>query len=290
MLTIYIAALSLILAAVLVNQWIQLRRHRRRLLWAVEWVRQLRKLLELFPKHRGMANALLNGDKSFRPAMQQLQAELDNQLLALRRMGESRDGSIEPLLLPIERQWQVIRNGVFGMSAKQSFGLHTQLISQVIERMQDDSLDLQLHVPTGSPLSSMLAMLTRELPHVVESIGQARGVGTGVAARQSSTVANRVDLKFLHGKISTIINERLIPARSAARHFQGIESVIDNTVASTQNFLTLLQRELIDNRAPNMSPETFYQQGTAAIAAGFELFDQLFPRCLQSMDLKHTAV
>jgi methyl-accepting chemotaxis protein len=297
MILMYCCSLVAIVTIVVTNNIIQQRKRRNRVLWVTLWVQQLRGLLELFPKHRGMANAFLKGDDSFRPSMEKLQREVDTKLLSMRQLiAERGDWSERHLLQPIERQWQSIKESVFNMPATKSFALHTQLISLVIERMEDDSLELEAFAQNYGHLKSLITLLTRELPHVVESIGQARGIGTGVAAQRSSTVANRVNMKFLHGNTLSIINNKLVPVRSVLHQFHsiedhgvkdhGMEEFIDSTVSSAQNFLNLLHSELIDTAHPTVSPETFYQQGTAAIDAGFRLFDQLFPRCIQFMGLR----
>ena len=302
MILMYCCLLAALATIVLLNNLIQHKKRHRRLLWVTQWVRQLRGLLELFPKHRGMANAFLKGDDSFRLSLEKLQREVDTKLLSMRQLIAECGDCYEPRLIqPIEQQWQSIKERVFSMPAQQSFALHTQLISLVIERMEDDSLELQAFAQNHGHLTSLIAMLTRELPQVVESIGQARGIGTGVAAQRSSTVANRINMKFLHGHTLSIINNKLVPLRSTSHQYhgledhrmerqgregQGMEEIIDRAVSAAQSFLNLLHSELIVTANPTVSPETFYQQGTAAIDAGFRLFDQLFPRCIQLMGLR----
>jgi hypothetical protein len=287
MIWVYCSLLTVIAVGIAINHLAQQKKRRRQLLWGARWMQALRCLFELFPQHRGMANALLKGDDSFRPALEKLQQQVDNQLQTMRQLLKERDdsGSLH-ILLPIEQQWQAIRDSIFTMQAKKSFVLHTDLIALVIERMQDDSIELEALAHTNEQLRLLLTMLTRELPHVVESIGQARGIGTGVAAERASNAVTRVNLKYLHEKTASIINNKLLPAHAVIRHYQGMEEIIDKAVSSAQSFLELLERELIVTAKPTIAPEKFYQQGTAAIVAAFELFDQLFPRWMHSFGLK----
>ncbi|MCG6968811.1 MAG: hypothetical protein LJE85_03500 [Gammaproteobacteria bacterium] len=287
MIWIYCSLLTIVAAGVAIKLVVQQKRHRLRLLWSARWLQALRTLLELFPQHRGMANALLKGDESFRPALQKLQQQVDTQLQTMRRLLNERDsGGSLYLLQPIEQQWQTIRDHILSMQAKKSFAAHTQLVALVIERMQDDSIELEALAHNNGQLRLLLTMLAWELPHVVESIGQARGIGTGVAAERASNVATRVNLKYLHEKTASIINHKLLPAHGVIRHYQGMEEVIDKAVSSAQEFLELLERELITTVKPTVAPEMFYQQGTTAIVAAFQLFDQLFPRWIHSIGLK----
>lgn len=287
MIWIYCCLLAVIAAGAITHQAIRRTKRRRQLLWSVRWLRELRTLLELFPQHRGMANALLKGDESFRPPLEKLQRQVNSQLQTMHQLLDEPSASCEPhVLQTIEQQWEAIRNQLLTLPAKKSFTLHTRLIGSVIERMQDDSLELEALTSNNESLRMLLIMLTRELPQVVESMGQARGIGTGVAAQRVSNVANRVNLKFLHDKTSTIVNRKLVPAHTVISHYQGMEEVIDKAVSSAREFLDLLESQLITSAKPTVAPDQFYQQGTMAIEAGFRLFDQLFPRCTQSMGLK----
>jgi hypothetical protein len=286
MIWIYCCLLGVIAAGIVTNQVIQRTQRRKQQRWGVLWLRQLRELLELFPQHRGMANALLKGDESFRPALEKLQRQVDSRLQSMHQLLDEPGAGCKPSALqPIEQQWQTLRDQLFTLPAKKSFAMHTRLIESVIERMQDDSIELEALACNNESLRMLLIMLTRELPQVVESMGQARGIGTGVAAQRVSNVANRVNLKFLHEKTSSIIDHKLVPAHAVISHYQGMEEVIDRAVSSAREFLDLLDRELIACAKPTVAPDQFYQQGTKAIEAGFQLFDQLFPRCTQSMRL-----
>jgi methyl-accepting chemotaxis protein len=241
-----------------------------------------------------MANALLKGDASFRQPLQNLQREVDAQLAEMQRLAKERGDRVAfQHLQPIEQQWQTIRDGVFQLQAGKSFTLHTRLIARVIERMEDDSLVLEVLAQNNEPLRSLLSVLMHDLPHIVESIGQARGIGAGVAAQRASSVANRVNLKFLHGKTTAIINDHLSPLRSSARRYEAMglnfSQVIDNAVSSAQRFTEVIHTELIENTTPTISPDIFYQQGTTAIEAGFQLFDTVYPRWLAVLGLQYSA-
>ena len=287
MLLIYGFLLLFITMGVVISSAVQQRKRRKQVIWFVDWIHHLRLLLELIPKHRGMANALLKGDESFRPLLVNLQKETDTQLQRMNQLVMRSDqASAQTLFVPIERQWREIRERVVTLPAKKSFAMHTRLIATVIERMEDDSIELEAFAYGFGEVRALIAMLTRELPQIMESIGQARGIGTGVVAQRRSTVANRVNLKFLHGKASSIIDNKLVPLRSVMRQFQGMEAVIDDAVSSARKFLNLLRTELIDTHSATLSPEEFYKQGTNAITASLQLFDQLFPRCVQSMGLR----
>jgi methyl-accepting chemotaxis protein len=285
MIAIYCVVIAVIAVSVYIYSVARRRELRAEAVWAAKWVQQLRRLLELFPKHRGMANALLKGDDSFHQPLQNLQREVDRQMEMMRGLiKESHAQGAQDLLRPIEQQWQAIRDGVFTLQAGRSFVLHTRLIAQVIERMEDDSLVLQREVQNDKSLGSLLNVLTHDLPHIVESIGQARGIGTGVAAQRASSVANRVNLKFLHGKTASIIDGHLSLLRSSAKRYQemglNFYDEIDQAVSSAQTFTAVIHSELIEKTTPTIAPDEFYRQGTAAIDAGFQLFDKLYPRWL----------
>ena len=296
MILVYCYAIAAIVLFLFTKKNLQHNKQRKQVLWVVQWLQQLRDLLELFPKHRGMANAYLKGDTSFRGAMEKLQQEADAKLLSMRRqISERREWSDKRILHAIEEKWQSIKQNVYTMPADRCFYNHSRLIALVIERLEDDALELLGFAQRSTSqqqrhISSIISMLTRELPQVLESIGQARGIGTGVAAQQNSSVANRVNLKYLHSNALSIIDNKLVPLRASlvqqsemSQH--SMESCFENAVNASRQFLNLLKHELIDTPHPTVAPDTYYKQGTVAIEAEFRLFDQLFPQCLKVLGL-----
>jgi methyl-accepting chemotaxis protein len=267
------------------------RRQRYSAHLTVEWMQHLRQLLELLPKHRGMANALLKGDQSFRQSIEKLQQEVSAHLERMERFCVSYPSVADNnALAPIRDAWTQIRKKLTTLDAEKSFQLHTQLIAMALERMEDDSIYLQRFVGQNHQMRSSLLLLVRELPQVVESIGQARGIGTGVAAQQSSTIANRVNLKYLHEKTASIINDRLVPLQDNAINGHALRNmdVFSASADKAVNFLDILRQELIDSDTPTIKPETFYKKGTEAIDACFELFDTLLPRWTQVAGIAYT--
>lgn len=294
MISLYCYALAALVPILLASNSISHKRQRIQALWAAQWLRHLRDLLELFPKHRGMANAFLKGDASFRASMEKLQQQADAKLESMRKLiAERNECSEHRILRPIEQDWRTIKQNVYNMSAERCFAAHSRLIALVIERLEDDALELLEFAASQrsqhqQQITSVISMLTRDLPHIVESIGQARGIGTGVATQQSSSVANRVNLKYLHSNALSIIENKLAPLRSMLTRQQDLstmESCLDNAVTSSNQFLSLLKAELVDTPNPTVAPDVYYQQGTSAIEAELRLFDQLFPRCIQVLGL-----
>lgn len=296
MVLIYCCVVLTILLFIAAHNFIQQIKRRKHAILVVNWLKQMRELLELFPKHRGMANAFLKGDSTFRSAMEKLQQTTDKKIQSLRQLTAERDDWSEHQgLHRIEQAWQHIKQNVFTMPADRCFAEHSDLIELVIERLEDDALELSEYFNRNASgkqkqLISIIGMLTRELPQVVESMGQARGIGTGVAAQQSSSVANRVNLKYLHDRALSILNNKLTPLHSAINKQQGLkefakERYINNAIDTSRQFLTMLEKELINTTHPTVAPDNYYQQGTKAIEAELKLFDHLFPLCTQSLEL-----
>jgi methyl-accepting chemotaxis protein len=157
----------------------------------------LRRLLESLPQHRGMANALLQGDESFRPKLTALQAQIDQDMeLLAQRVAAGDCWGVAVRVHRIQGAWSFITQQVNGFEPAESFARHTALVSEVLYLINDVADAAGLLALTGDS-SRLIDAAINTLPQVTETLGQARGMGTGVAARGKCGTDMRVKLRYL---------------------------------------------------------------------------------------------
>jgi methyl-accepting chemotaxis protein len=254
----------------------------RRLQHALALIGALRQLLEHVPKHRGMANAFLRGDTGFRASMEQMQASIARDFNALeqtaKRIGAA---NIDAVVAQLRTRWQRIAREVWNMAAPVSFQDHTDLVEQLIFSTEEIADDYGLDQVGGEHRAFFINTLTRGIPIITETIGQARGIGAGAAAKGECDVGTRVKLKYLHKHIESVLTRNLPHAPAGLAH---INQHVQQATERTREFLHMLQQELIESRHLSIAPDKYYARATDALDANFRLFDAVMPILTAEVD------
>lgn len=257
--------------------------HRLRGLQAVM---HLRRLLEALPQHRGMANALLQGDESFRSKLMDLQAQINRNMSKMDTLllsaGDSLDAAERSQ--SILKGWSTITERLNLITAPESFGRHTALITELLYLINDVADAAGLLTDTDSN-AQLIDVAINTLPQVTETLGQARGMGTGVAAIGKCDTDMRVKLRYLLGNTQQVADEVGLAVRGALSEqtaggtyhdtgfAQRARNTLDDSQQATRQFLSLLDTGIIHENTVEVAPADFYDAGTVAIQQSFSLLD-----------------
>lgn len=254
--------------------------------------RLLKQLLVDLQQHRGMMAIFLGGDKSFASRIEQKQTAIGQDIAALDAV-HGQELITKERWEGIRNDWQVLRMEARSLSAEASFNRHSELIRSVLYLIGDVAERSQL-VGACAADFSLVNALWGKLPGVAESLGKARGIGSGVASKGHCSSVARTKLRFLEEHVSKTIayvdNELDHADLSRAASFtQAWQEA--HTVA--QEFLKLLDEKLLGGEHPAISAEHYFSASTKAIDAVFHAFDQacsaLENTCAGMADGKHTA-
>jgi methyl-accepting chemotaxis protein len=242
---------------------------------ALALIGALRRLLEHVPKHRGMANAFLRGDAGFRAGVEQMQTSIARDFDELAQVARGAGvAHIDGVVTQLRTRWQRIAREVCGLPAPVSFQRHTDLVEQLIHLIEEIADDYGFDRVGGAHRRFFVDTLTRGIPVITETIGQARGIGAGAAAKGECDVGTRVKLKYLHKRIDSALTRHLPRAPAELAH---LNQHVQQALERTQEFLRMLQKELIEPRQLSITPDEYYARATAALDANFRLFDAVMP-------------
>ncbi len=247
------------------------------------YIAGFRPLLEAMPKHRGLVNAYLNGERSYRERILAVREEVDSALAALTRIDEqdhlARRASAH--LQEIIRQWDELKSRALDMPAARSFEAHSALIASVLSLISEIADAAQITFDPHRDSYYLGDALVKRLPQLVESLGQARGLGSGLAARNGMNEEERIRLAVLNDRISTdnlSLDTDLHAAFEANLALE--EKLRDRVLATTaaiDRFNTLLEEDLIDTDMVMIDSTEVFKSGTRAIEEALGLYDAIWP-------------
>ena len=155
--------------------------------------------MEHIQQHRGMTAAYLNGAKEFLPRIMDKRKSVDQYLFELTAIDRELGATLNTTnkINRLNTQWKNIKD----LSLSQKTGAAIKAHSALIK----DILDLMLHVANTSEITLdsnldtyyMGTAIVAGLPNLVENMGQARAVGSGISAKGEFTPASFTRLSVL---------------------------------------------------------------------------------------------
>jgi len=245
------------------------------------YIAHVRKALEHLPQHRGMANAFLNGDQSFKEKMNTMQKIIAEDIVAIDECMTR-----HPLPITMTSRWQQIKNNWHSLksdfnsiSPNDSFERHTAMITDILSLISDSADDMRINAHPDNDLQKIATTTFNLLPTIIEVTGQARGIGTGAAAKGNVVTAVRIKLQFLHDRLTHTLAttqqtiENCLQGNNA--QFDIKQQTTSNSFANTQLFLNSISQNMLVNEKPQISAEEYFSIGSKAFDSNIQLFDAI---------------
>lgn len=243
-------------------------------------VGDIRQLIEFIPQHRGMSNAILQGDDSFKRKIIAVQNKVDKNIQVIEQ-SSCLKGSLQQRWNTIKSDWNALKNNYAGLPAPKNFQKHSDLISEVLYLLVDVANDSGIYFHENKKCRDLTLGLFYHLPMMIELVARSRGVGAGVAAQNKVIISAQIKLQFLHKRVKKsleAIHVTLLQSL-AGENYQGQspEVLITEGLQPTLFFMHTLQENLLGNSGVTIKSTDFFDIGTSAIAENFKLFDTLLP-------------
>ncbi len=254
-------------------------RHSEGELAGLAYIETLRPLYEKMAQVRGMTNAWHHGAKDFRTTIEARRRALQGHLERLEQVAARFDG---PPGLYVQAQaivadWQALQARAFSAPAAEVFAAHTAVIEQVLALMQGVVEHSGLLIDPELDSHFLMEVVSLRLPRLAESLGKARGLGAGMAARGEHTLEASLRLG---GFLQTIGNERDAVAHAfdvlaevAPRRYAELETARAGALDAVDGFLTLSRERLLGTGPATVSADDYFAAGTNAISASLALSD-----------------
>lgn len=226
--------------------------------------RHLLALAAHLQQHRGMSSAWLSGDASFEPRLIEKRKQIDTVFPLLLASARIESMQTYPCLTAndvslFRFRWQNLLEGLPRMAPETSISQHGFMVAQVLEWLSAlgeariEPLGGQ-HMPLG-----MIRNYAHRLPALTECLGQARAIGSSVAARHGCTPVARVRLMFLISRAEALLEQ------AAAAHNHGNHTL--QTRLAVQEMARTVRTSMLLSHGVAVSPEQYFAIATRAIDA-----------------------
>ena len=249
----------------------------------VTYLQSARMPLQHIQQHRGMTAAYLNGASEFKSRIMSKRLDVDKYLAQLQKteneLGETlkTKGSTSKLL----RQWQAIKANSLNQKAGQAIKAHSKLVADILALMVTVADNSEITLDPKLDSYYMGAALVTSLPNLMENMGQARAVGSSIAANGEFTQESYVKISVLLNNIDNYSTQLASGLAAAVAENDVIKrdlgSMIDANNKAVSIMKHLLEDELIKPETITISSDKVFNTATQAINGSYKLFDAMAP-------------
>ncbi len=213
-----------------------------------------RQFLGEFQRHRGLSHGVLQGDLSLKSDLEVARKKINQLVYKAQLLPASALTELTAILKP----WQKILKDSDHDRINNLMN-HHQLIRNTAYLIEDIGSGLDL--PMSLSKKRELNYIWHEIIQVSEWAGQARALGTEIAANHNCDAKQRIRLKFLKEKIHTQSSD----AFKALNRCQGLNLNLQACEKNVQSLLQCLEVELLNRDKPEIDSKQYFKRASGAI-------------------------
>ena len=221
----------------------------------VEYIKLMRGLLTFMQQHRGLTTGFINGNFSAQPDIERIAIKIKRIISELDDAGEWLQSNVK--WASLIDHWDRLKEFYLQEDADKNFKQHNILIANLLYLIDDIAEEHHLSKITGDVMDTDW----RYLLSIAEYIGQARALGTGVAAKGECSNVLRVQLNHLHNKISSSVDA----------------SWPEKSRVEIQQLLSCIETQLVIDY-PSIQANDYFSLATRCIDHVLEQFDRQIER------------
>lgn len=227
---------------------------------------RLLELLGHLQQHRGMSSAWLSGEAAFLGRMQHKRQAIDVLFPALAAAALHESAAPRPCLtrndLALFRfKWHALVDKLGELTVEQSIAQHSQLIACVLAWLADLG-EARIELPaSGRVPPGRVRNYAARLPALSECLGQARAIGSSVAARHGCAPVARVRLMFLIARAESLLSQAL------AAGDDGLAG--DRAKSAVEEMARTIRLGMLASAGVAVSADAYFAVATRAIDAVF---------------------
>ena len=234
----------------------------------IEYIEPLRQLISHIAVHRGMTNALLNGNESFNNKLPAIREKIAKDIQLINkvdvRLGEPLNTS--KYWQTIKSDWSLLGEKALDLRTKKSFTLHSDLIKKIITLVSHVGKTSKLLMTSDIDTYNLNNILVLEIPAFINNIGILRGMGAGIVESGKYTEKQQATILNLYIILKNQIGVIIRFAEAAFAHNAELELLLG---AQLKEFTQFSSNFLIDVEAIFLRGEAEFSSALDSDVAAF---------------------
>ncbi|MFA5627730.1 MAG: methyl-accepting chemotaxis protein [Thiohalomonadaceae bacterium] len=259
----------------------------------IEYIVQLRKIIQPLQQHRGLGAAVLSGNVDSRTELMQRQAIIDQEFAKLQQL-DGRLGlrlNTEDRFSTLQSEWSNLKQEFDGYTPEQSYQRHTSLIASMLEFIRHLANTSNLILASRMDTYYLIDTLVNHLPKLAEDAGQSRALGSTIIVQGLFTPENWEHLLAGSQRIADAETHLGRGIQAVLHENPGLadrlEQPRDQLLSAVDAYSKTIKLMLYEDEI-TVDLDSFFKQATQTIDSVFSLFDVVAP-ALNELLTKHIA-
>jgi len=235
---------------------------------AQAWV----KMAKLTAEHRGLSAGLLGGNDAFRAKREAKQKELDAAMGEAQRSTASFGSArLKALVAGQGQALQTLENGVAAktLSAKDSFAGHNELVQHQLDVLDEVLTNSGLTLEAEASIYNLIVASLQRQPQASEGMGQLRGFGAGMLARQAFEVQDKAFMALTLTSTQRAVDSVLLQLDRAGQADAAIAQAMGPLQARAKlawdEAAAMIRKDVLAAETPTLAGTTYFAKLSEAV-------------------------
>jgi len=227
----------------------------------------LLRLLSNLQQHRGLSSGWLAGDRAFEARMMGKRLEIDALFAELapfvaRESARTRPCFTSNDLTLFRHKWRTLSEALAKSSVEQNIAQHSHMIARVLDWLAAIG-EARIELTAGAGLSlGLVRNHANRLPALSECLGQARAIGSSVAAQKGCSAVARVRLMFLISRAESLLD------RACATGDLGLAG--GRAKSAVEQMAQTIRTDMLASSGVTLSADAYFAMATRAVDSVLE--------------------
>lgn len=244
-------------------------------LQGIEVIELTEPLVVNIGQHRGLTNALLNGNNAVEGKVLDRRGKVDQALKGLAAGTSDSPAEVKTTVNGLQQQWDKIKTSIGTEEPSIIFEMHNEFASGVREFNRLILREYSLELDPNTSTTFMIDNVAILLPQIIDETGQLRGKAAGVAARGTFTPESYIYLNNLLGRL-----DKVYPALANGLKMGELSSMseeISGAQKAVGSYIEFIRTEVTEPDFIAKSSDEVFSTGTVAIKQVLSLYKKMLP-------------
>ncbi|EAR61774.1 methyl-accepting chemotaxis protein [Neptuniibacter caesariensis] len=226
-------------------------------------------------QHRGLTNALLNGNSAVESKVLDRRGKVDAALGELKAGTGDVSAEAKGVISRLGSQWSSIKSSIGSEDPAQIFEMHNEFAATVRGFNEVILREFSLELDPNSDTTFMIDNVAVFLPQIIDETGQLRGKASGVAARGSFTPDSFIYINNLIGRL-----EKIYPSLASGLKMEELSEMRAEIAAAEKgvgDYLAYVRQNVTEPDSIGVDSNQVFSEGTAAIKQVLTLYKAMLP-------------